>query len=107
MTGAASSVAPDEATCDWISVVHVPAPLPASESVTETVLLFAPPPATRYPNDRDWGSVKSSGRSAEPTRTRPAPSTITEASCVPAVSAKEGPAVDISADFICAGVQLG
>ena len=40
-------------------------------------------------------------------RTSPAPWTRTQASSVSAVSAKAGPAVDISADFICFGVQPG
>ena len=48
-----------------------------------------------------------SGRSAVETLTSPAPWTITDASCVSAVSAYEGPAVDISADFICWAVHDG
>ena len=107
VTGAASTLAPAELTCGCTSTVQVPAPSPASETVTEIALLLAPPPATRYPKDSDCGSVKMSGRSAAPTRTSPAPSTMTDASCVSAVSAHEGPAVDMSADLTCSGVQVG
>src|SRR5262249_27200080 len=84
-----------------------PAPSPASEIATEIDFEFAPPPATRYPKESDCGSVKTSGLSAAPTFTRPAPSTMTDASCVNAVSAHDGPAVDMSADFICCGVHVG
>src|SRR5262245_39336896 len=62
---------------------------------------------TRYPNESDCGSVKTSGLSAEPTFTSPAPSTSTDASSVWAVVAHAGPAVDMSADFICCGVHDG
>src|SRR6476619_4371800 len=48
-----------------------------------------------------------SGLSAVETLTSPAPWTITDASCVCAVSPNDGPAVDISADFICCGVHDG
>src|SRR5262245_33051891 len=68
---------------------------------------FAPPPARRYPKESDCGSVKTRGLSAVAVRTSPAPWTSTEASCVRLVSAKAGPAVDISADFICGAVQVG
>ncbi len=47
VTGAASTVAPVDATCGRTSTVHVPAPSPASEIVTGIVFEFAPPPATR------------------------------------------------------------
>ena len=51
--------------------------------------------------------MKSLGLSARGTLTSPAPSSSTEASCVRAVSAQAAPAVDINADLISAGVQLG
>jgi hypothetical protein len=107
VTGGTSTLAPAEATCGRTSAVHVPAPPPASETVTEIDWLFAPPPATRYPNESDCGSVKISGLSADETLTSPAPWTMTEASCDSVVSAKDGPAVDISADLTCCGVQDG
>ena len=47
VTGAASTVAPADATCGWISAVQVPAPSPPSEIVTGIAFEFAPPPATR------------------------------------------------------------
>src|SRR4029079_10779152 len=47
VTGAASTVAPADATCGCTSANHVPAPVPASDTATEIDLLFAPPPATR------------------------------------------------------------
>ena len=47
VTGAASTVAPADATWGCTSAIHVPAPSPASETVTEIDFEFAPPPATR------------------------------------------------------------
>ena len=47
VTGAASTVAPADATCALTSATHVPSPPPASVSATEIDLEFAPPPATR------------------------------------------------------------
>ena len=51
--------------------------------------------------------MKTSGLSAVATFTSPAPSTSTEASSVWDVVAQAGPAVDMSADFICCGVHEG
>jgi len=47
VTGAAETVAPAEATCGCTSATHVPAPPPASETVTEMDFEFASPPARR------------------------------------------------------------
>src|SRR5262245_3762596 len=65
------------------------------------------PGAPMYPKESDCGSVKISGTSAAGTEARPAPSTSTDASWVLLVSANAGPAVDMSADFTCSGVQAG
>ena len=54
-----TTVAPADATCGCTSATHVPAPSPASDTVTASDFEFAPPPATRYPNESDCGSVKS------------------------------------------------
>ena len=51
--------------------------------------------------------MKTRGLSAVATFTSPAPSTSTEASSVWDVVAQAGPAVDMSADFICCGVHDG
>src|SRR5204863_1213157 len=47
------------------------------------------------------------GSSAATRLASPAPSSTTGASCVRAVLPHAGPAVDMSADFTCEGVQLG
>ncbi len=70
-------------------------------------LLCGPFDTFRSPNESDCGSVKASGLSAEGSQARPAPSSSTGASVVLFVSEKAGPAVDISADLTCFGVQPG
>ena len=107
VNGAASIVAPSDATCGLISTDQVPAPFPASDTVIGIVRLAPPELTSRYPNESDCGSVKTRGRSAAPTLTSPAPSTSTEDSWVSAESANAGPAVDISADFICFAFHSG
>ena len=102
-----SSVAPGVAACETSETVHVPAPLPASVTRTSSALLAAACSTLRSGNDSDTGSVKSRGSTAPGSATSPPPSSVTGASCVRAVSAHAGPAVETSADFTFAGVHVG
>src|SRR5712692_9657574 len=102
-----SSEAPVVALCGWISTCQVPSPPSASETVSRSCWLGAPGIVFSSPYESDCGSVKTSGLSAEGSHARPAPSSRTDASAVLLVSEKAGPAVDISADLTCFGVQLG
>ena len=99
-------VAPAVADCGASSTFHVPAPPPASETTTSCDF-SAPWFPFRSPNESEPGSEKRSGWSALSTLMRPAPSSVTGASCVFAVFPHAGPAVVMSADLICWGVQLG
>ena len=99
--------APAVADCGASSTFHVPAPPPASETTTALGLL----PRRGSRSDRRTRARPDRGRravvGAAATLTRPAPSSVTGASCVCAVSPQAGPAVDISADLTCCGVQFG
>src|SRR5262245_61631397 len=100
-------LAPVVAACDWIVTDQLPAPLPAS--LTRTIMSFLAAPATTLSraNESDEGLVKICGSSARPTLASPAPCSVTAASCVRAVLAHAGPAVDITADLTCSGVHVG
>src|SRR5438132_14187969 len=107
-TGEATSMpAPAVPTCGSSPTDHEPAPPPASEIVRAIVLLAPPELAFRSWKDSDCGSLKILGSSAAGSHASPAPSRLTVASVVAAVSAKTGRAVDMSADFTCRGVQFG
>ena len=76
--------------------VHVPAPPPASVSLTTTSGFC---PERTSPNETAVGSAKSSGVSARPTAIRPPP--------VRSGPLGSGDPVVTSADFSCAGVHAG
>jgi hypothetical protein len=92
-------VTPAVCTCGTTAAVHVPKPLPASDSVTSCERRCAPVETSTRWNDSDCGSVKIFGSVAAATFASPAPSSRTDASCVRAVSSQAGPDVDISADL--------
>ena len=70
-------------------------------------MLSLPRLTFRSPNERDEGSVKTRGDAARGRFTRPPPSSVTGASCVRAVSAHAGTAVETSADFTSCADQPG
>ena len=93
--------------CGASDTVQLPAPSPASETVSSIDERCAPVETSIFWNESDCGSVNTFGSSAVSTLVSPAPSSSTGASCVRAVSPQAGPAVDISADLTCHGVQPG
>src|SRR6478735_12333470 len=105
--GETSIVAPTEALCGWSCTCHVPSPPPASETVITSCLPGVPVARFSSPNESDCGSVKISGLSALGSQASPAPSSSTDASVFRLVSENAWPAVDISADLTCFGVQPG
>src|SRR5712691_523914 len=83
---------------------HEPAPPPASASETEIVLLS---PAFSSPNETLDGEAKRSGAFARTRLMRPPPPRSGVAWTERASSTYAGSPVSISADLICATVQVG
>ena len=93
--------------CALTSIVHVPAPSPASESDSSSDFEAAPRLTFMSEYESETGSVNSFGSFAASRSTSPEPDVRTGASTVRAVSAHAGAAVETSADLTCCGDQFG
>ena len=102
--GGAAIVAPVAAVCGSIVTAHSPAPPPASVKVIACVSVAVD--VTR-PNESATGAAKTSGSFARSRLTTPPPSRTVEASTLRESPAKARSPVSASADFTCAGVQVG
>ena len=90
---------PPGCDCALTSIVHVPAPSPASESDSSIDFEAAPRLTFMSEYESETGSVNSFGSFAASRSTSPEPDVRTGASTVRAVSAHAGAAVETSADL--------
>ena len=90
---------PAAATGACTSIVHVPAPPPASATASRSDFDAVPWLTFTSANESETGSVKSLGSFAASTSASPDPAVSTGASTVCAVSAQAVAAVETSADL--------